>query len=39
MNFLFNYFEGSNEGIISREAARRGTMVKCGETLSKVGGM
>ena len=27
---LLNYFEGSNEGIIGREAEMRGSMVKCG---------
>ena len=32
-NLLFNYFEGSNERIVSREAKRRGSMVKCGETV------
>ena len=36
---LFNYFEGSNEGIIVREAQMRGSMVKCGERpLEGVGG-
>ena len=39
MNLLFNYFEGSNEGMISREADRRGTLVKYGETPLEVGGM
>ena len=37
---LFNYFEGSNEGIIVREAQMRGSMVKCGERpLEGVGGL
>ena len=30
-NFLFNYFEGSVEGIINREVEIRGSTVKCGE--------
>ena len=30
-NLLFNYFNGSNEGIIGGEAEMRGFMVKCGE--------
>ena len=30
-NLLFNYFEVSNEGIISKEAEMRGSAVKCGE--------
>ena len=30
-NLLFNYFEGSNEGIIGRKAEMRGAMVKCGQ--------
>ena len=32
MNLLSSYFEGSNEGIVKREAERRGFMVTCGET-------
>ena len=31
-NFLFNFFEGCNEGIIDRKAEMRGSIVKCGET-------
>ena len=31
MNVLFNYFGGSNEGTIGREAEIRGSIVKCGE--------
>ena len=31
VNFLFNYFEGFNEGIIGREAEVKGSMVKCWE--------
>ena len=34
---LFNYFEGSNEGIIVREAEMRGSVVKCGERPLKGG--
>ena len=30
-NLLFNYFGGSNEGIVGREAEMRGSIVKCGE--------
>ena len=30
-NLLFNYFNGSNEGIIGGEAEMRVFMVKCGE--------
>ena len=30
-NFLLNYFEGSVEGIINREAEIRGSTVKYGE--------
>ena len=30
-NLLFSYFEGSNWGIIGREAEMRDSMVKCGE--------
>ena len=30
-NLLFNYFEGSNEGIIGSEAEMRGSMLKCGK--------
>ena len=30
-NLLFNYFEGSNKGIVGREAEMRGFLVKCGE--------
>ena len=32
-NLLFNYFEVSNEGMISREEEMRGSAVKCGEGL------
>ena len=32
INLFFNFFEGSNEGIIGREAERRSSMVKCEET-------
>ena len=32
-NLLFNYFSGSNEGIIGGEAEMRGFMIKCGERL------
>ena len=32
-NLLFNYFSGSNEGIIGEEAEMRGFMIKCGERL------
>ena len=28
-NLHFNYFEDSNEGIVDREAERRGSIVKC----------
>ena len=28
---LFNYFEGSNEGIVGRKAEMTGSIVKCGE--------
>ena len=31
MNLIFNYFNGSNEGIIGGEAEMRGFIVKCGE--------
>ena len=30
-NLFFNYFNGSNEGILGGEADMRGFMVKCGE--------
>ena len=30
-NFIFDYFEGSNKGIIDREAEMRDSTVKCGE--------
>ena len=30
-NLLFNYFNGSNEGVIGGEAEMRVFMVKCGE--------
>ena len=32
MNLLFKFFEGSNEGIIGKEAERRSSTVKCEET-------
>ena len=35
---LFSYIEGSNEGIIAREAEMRVSMVKCGERLLEVAG-
>ena len=40
-NLLFNYFEGLNEGIVNRDAERRGSMVKCRVTPleEEVGGM
>ena len=31
MNLVFNYLEGSNEGIVGREKEMRGSMVKCRE--------
>ena len=31
VNLLFNDFEGSNEGIVGREAEMRGSLVKCGK--------
>ena len=31
MNLLFNYFEGSNEGIVGREAEMTDSIVKCAE--------
>ena len=37
MNLLFNYFNGSNEGIIGGEAEMRGFMVKCGEARQRKG--
>ena len=37
-NLLFNYFNGSNEGMIAGGAEMRGFMVKCGERLLKGGG-
>ena len=36
---LFNYFNGSNEGIIGGEAEIRAFMVKCGERLLEGRGM
>ena len=36
---LFNYFNGSDEGIIGAEAEIRGFMVKCGERPLEGGGM
>ena len=37
-NFLFNYFNGFNEGIIGGEAEMRIFMVECGErTLEREG--
>ena len=38
MNLLFNFFEGSNEGIIGKEVERRSSMVKCEETPLEGGG-
>ena len=40
-NLLFNYFEGLNEGIVNRDAERRGPMVKRRVTSleEEVGGM
>ena len=38
MNLLFNYFEGSNDGIVGREVEIRGSMVRCGERLLEGGG-
>ena len=38
MNLLFNSFEGSNDGIVGREAEMRGSMVKCGERPLEGGG-
>ena len=35
---LFNYFEGSNKGIVGREAEMRGSMIKCGERPLEGGG-
>ena len=32
MNLLFHFFEGSNEGMIGKEAEKRRSMVKCEET-------
>ena len=37
-NLLFNYFEGSNEGIVGRKAEMTGSIVKCGERLLEGGG-
>ena len=39
INVLFNYFEGSNEGIVGREAEMRGSIVKCVERPLEEGGM
>ena len=36
-NLLFNYFEGSNEGIIGGKAEMRDSMVKCAERLLEGG--
>ena len=38
MNLLFNYFNGSNEGIIGGEAQMGVLMVKCGERPLEGGG-
>ena len=39
MDLLFNYFNGSNEGILGGEAEMRYFMVKCGERPLKGEGM
>ena len=39
MNLLFNYFNGSNEGIIRGQAEMRSFMVKCGERPIEGGGI
>ena len=38
MNLLFNYFEGSNEGIVGREVEMRGSIAKCWERPLEEGG-
>ena len=38
MNLLFNFFEGSNERIICKEAEGRSSMVECEETPLELGG-
>ena len=38
-NLLFNYFNGSNEGIIGGEAEMRGFMIKFEERPLEGGGM
>ena len=37
-NYLFNYFEGSNEGIAGREAELTASVVKCGKKPLEGGG-
>ena len=37
-NLLFNYFEGSNEGIVGRKAEKTGSIVKSGERPLEGGG-
>ena len=38
MNLLVNFFEGCNEGIMSKETGGRGSTVKWGKTLLEQGG-